>query len=86
MGTGNRYIVYVLQSVEHPDKYYVGFTTDLKRRLRDHNTESQIYSKRYAPWRVATYTVFTDRETAAAFETYLKSHSGRAFLHKRLIP
>ena len=79
-----RYIVHVLQSMAHPEKYYVGFTVDLKRRLLDHNSESQIYSKRYAPWRVVTYTVFTDRETAAEFEKYLKSASGRAFARKRL--
>ncbi len=81
-----RHIVYILRSVEHPDKVYVGYTTDLKRRFAEHNDGSQIYTRRYAPWQMVTYLVFTDRETARTFEKYLKSQSGRSFLHRRLIP
>ena len=43
----DRFIVYILQSENHPEKYYVGYTTDLKRRFQEHNNKSQVYSKQY---------------------------------------
>ena len=30
--------VYILQSVNHPEHYYVGHTEDLRQRLKRHNT------------------------------------------------
>lgn len=80
-----KYHVYILRSVVAPDKYYVGYTVDISRRLAEHNAKSQVYSKRYAPWALITYMVFTDNERARNFEGYLKSHSGREFLNKHLI-
>jgi len=80
-----KYYVYILRSIVIPDKYYVGYTANISRRLEEHNTKSQIYSKRYAPWRLITYIVFNNSERAKGFEEYLKTHSGRAFLGKHLI-
>jgi putative endonuclease len=77
--------VYVLRSLSEPTKTYVGFTTRLDERLAEHNDGSQIYSHRYAPWERVTYTAFSDRETALAFEKYLKSPSGKAFIQKHLL-
>jgi predicted GIY-YIG superfamily endonuclease len=79
------FYVYILRSSANPEKVYVGFTNDLERRIREHNSGSQIYTRRYAPWALETYLTFSDRATATAFEKYLKSQSGRAFLHKRLL-
>ena len=76
--------VYVLRSVSRPDKVYVGLTYELDRRLAEHNSESQIYSRRYAPWQLVTWVTFTDPQLAADFEKYLKTPSGKAFLRKWL--
>ena len=38
------------------------------------------------PWKLIFFLAFQDKQTALSFEAYLKSHSGKAFLHKRLIP
>ena len=81
-----KYAVYVLISVSYPYKYYVGITTNLHKRLQEHNSENLGYTKRYSPWKVETYTVFNDRLMAQAFEKYLKSGSGQAFLKKHLLP
>ncbi len=78
--------VYLLRSVNNPEKVYVGFTTDIDRRLNEHNSGSQIYSRRYAPWELLTYITFNERSLATSFEKYLKTSSGKAFLKKRLIP
>jgi predicted GIY-YIG superfamily endonuclease len=76
--------VYILQSIEFPDKFYTGLTNDLKRRLAQHNQEKSVHSNKYAPWKLKTYLVFTDDQQAFEFERYLKISSGRAFAIKRL--
>ena len=79
------YYIYILISQKDHEKYYVGITADLKRRLFEHNDLNYVsYSKRYAPWEMRTYIAFEDKRKAELFEVYLKSHSGKAFLKKRL--
>jgi len=80
------YYVYVLRSINHRDKTYVGFTEDMERRFHEHNSGSQIYSSRYAPWCMAAHIGVADRATALRLEEYLKSASGKAFLVKHLLP
>ena len=79
------HIVYILRSLKASDRIYIGYTTDLERRLREHNRGESEYSKRFAPWQVETYITFQDATRAKHFETYLKSGSGHAFLRKRLV-
>ena len=76
--------VYLLNSKSFPDKYYVGITSDLSKRLLAHNSGKVTHTSKYLPWVIQTYIVFSDIEKAIAFEKYLKSHSGRAFSKKRL--
>ncbi len=76
--------VYLLRSIEHPLRTYVGFTADLKKRFKAHNAGQSIHTAKYKPWDLVTYTAFSSEEKARAFETYLKSHSGKAFAAKRL--
>jgi putative endonuclease len=76
--------VYILQSIETPEHYYVGVTDDLRSRLQKHNAGDVSHSSKFRPWRIKTYIAFTDGERALAFEKYLKSGSGRAFAKSRL--
>lgn len=76
--------VYILQSIDDPERYYVGMTEDLRARLQRHNACQVPHTSKHAPWKIKTYIAFADREQAAAFEKYLKSPSGRAFSKKRL--
>ena len=76
--------VYILHSLEFPDRYYVGVTRDLKSRLAKHNAGEVSHTSKYAPWVLKTYVAFSDEVQAFAFEKYLKSASGRAFAKKRL--
>jgi putative endonuclease len=78
------YYVYHLQSKNNPDKYYVGLTTDVEKRLAEHNAGKSIYTNKFKPWRVISYTAFVDKSKAEKFEAYLKTSSGRAFAKKRL--
>ena len=78
--------VYILQSLSHPDKYYVGCTDDVAERLRQHNSgqaESQSrHTSIWGLWELMVQVGFQDRAKAFAFEKYLKSGSGRAFAKK----
>ncbi len=76
--------VYILQSQADTERYYTGFTNDLKARLSKHNAGAVTHTAKYRPWRIKTYIAFTDEDRAASFEKYLKSGSGRAFAKARL--
>lgn len=78
------YYVYILQSKAYPDRFYTGFTENLKDRLLFHNLKKDKHTLKYIPWIVKTAIAFTDRQKAIDFETYLKTASGRAFAKKRL--
>ncbi|MBI1839030.1 MAG: GIY-YIG nuclease family protein [Candidatus Colwellbacteria bacterium] len=76
--------VYILKSDKDGTRY-IGVTSDLKRRLREHNSGSAKYSKTKSPYKLVWYCVFPDKESAYKFEKYLKSSSGHAFTNKRLV-
>jgi putative endonuclease len=76
--------VCLLRSDGFPNQRYVGLTTDLRRRLADHNVGTSSHTSKFGPWRLVTYVAFTEQPKAAAFERYLKSGSGHAFARKRL--
>jgi putative endonuclease len=78
------YYVYSIQSENNPDKYYVGLTTDVERRLEEHNAGKSIHTNKFRPWKIVSYTAFLCKSRAEKFEAYLKTSSGRAFAKKRL--
>ena len=75
--------VYVLQSLSHTDRHYVGLTEDLLDRLSRHNAGQVAHTSKFVPWHIETAIAFRSKKKAIAFEKYLKSHSGRAFAKKR---
>ncbi|NOU37006.1 MAG: GIY-YIG nuclease family protein [Kiritimatiellaceae bacterium] len=78
------YYVYILQSLSEAETFYTGYTTDLENRLKKHNSGSVPHTAKHRPWRIKTAIAFTDKQRAVDFEVYLKTHSGRSFVSKRL--
>jgi len=78
------YYVYSIQGENNLDKYYVGFTTNVERRLSEHNAGKSLHTNKFRPWKIVSYTAFVDKVRAEKFETYLKTSFGRAFAKKRL--
>lgn len=77
------YYVYVLQSKK--DKlFYTGFTTDIERRLLEHNNNQQISTKHRGPFVLVYYEYSSAKEDAIARERYLKSGMGKKYLRNRL--
>jgi len=77
------YYVYFIQSISVPYRYYIGLTTDINRRLTEHNNGKSIHTNKFRPWKIVGYTAFVDKCKAEKFEIYLKTSSGRAFAKKR---
>ena len=71
--------VYILKSVHFP-KTYVGITTDLRRRLLEHNAGQGAYTKRYKPWGILYSEEYGTMIEARKREKYLKSGTGRKFI------
>lgn len=73
------YTVYILESVKR-QKHYIGHTSDLERRFRDHNLGRSRYTKAYVPWKIVYTEVFSTKNEAYAREMQIKSYKGgRAF-------
>ncbi len=78
-------IVYVLRSVRYPDRYYTGLTDNVARRLAIHNSGGSKHTSSLRPWTVVAFTQFANANSAAAFEQYLKTGSGRAFSKRHFV-
>jgi predicted GIY-YIG superfamily endonuclease len=76
--------VYTLQSRSHSDQIYTGQTGNLQNRLKDHDAVKVPHASKFRPWVIRSATAFKDKGRALAFERYLKSGSGRTFLHRHL--
>lgn len=80
------YFVYILKSINFRNQIYIGYTTNLEKRLLKHNSGiGAKHTNKFKPWKVETYISFSDKKLALDFEKYLKVGSGNAFLRKRLI-
>lgn len=77
------FYVYFLKSENFPEQRYIGFSTDLKQRIDDHNAGHSKHTSKYKPWKLITYIAFSNEQAAKDFETYMKGGSGQAFANKR---
>lgn len=67
------------------ESYYVGYSSDLKHRIKVHNEGSIESTKNHRLVKLVFYAAFNSRKKATEFEKYLKTPSGFAFRNKRLI-
>lgn len=77
------YYVYILQIHRH--EYYIGYSSNLKSRIRDHKERKILQTKGYSLFKLKFYAAFSSKMKALDFEKYLKTNSGFAFRNKRLI-
>ena len=78
------YFVYTLQSDLNTERYYVGLTTNIDKRLLEHNSGKSIHTNKFRPWQLIRYIAFQSKDRAEKFELYLKTSSGRTFAKRRL--
>ncbi len=77
------YYDYLLRSVTD-DGFYIGYSTDLRKRLLEHKRGASFATRYRGPWKLIYYEAYTEREDAEGRERYLKSGAGRRFLHHQL--
>lgn len=77
------YFTYVLQS-KKTGNFYTGYTTDLRKRLNEHNKGKSGYTKGRGPYMLIYYEACTDEDDAKAREKYLKAGRGKRYLKSRL--
>jgi len=77
------YYVYVLQSLKDGNMY-VGFTTDLENRLKQHNAGRVDSTKSRIPLKLIYYEACINQKDALHREKYLKTTYGKRYLKSRL--
>jgi putative endonuclease len=75
------YSIYILYS-ETAERHYVGYTSDIERRLSEHNdvkeSKKKMYTHKNGPWKlVYKEDGFVTRSEAMKREKYLKGSRGR---------
>ena len=76
------FYTYILRNSE-TGRYYVGYSSDLKNRLKNHQGGHVKSTKSNLHYELEWYCAFRTKKQAVAFEKYLKSGSGIAFIKKR---
>lgn len=88
------YYTYLLENTEGKS-WYIGYTSDLKKRLFQHQNgsgaqttkrkRSRVDSNLYASdWKLIYYEAYLNKKDAEGRERFLKSGSGRKYLKKQL--
>jgi putative endonuclease len=67
----NMYYVYLLKSLKD-EKYYIGYTNDLRRRLTEHNTGQNKSTKHRQPFELVYYEAYSQEASARLRERRLK--------------
>jgi putative endonuclease len=70
------YFVYILKS-ETTGNSYVGHTSNLEKRLIEHNSGKSLSTRRKKPWKLVYKDEYKTRTEAIQRERYLKSIKGR---------
>ena len=77
------YYVYVLLSLKDY-KFYTGYTTNLRTRIRDHNLGKNESTKNRRTLKLIYFEGYLDKNDARKREVFLKSGSGKKYIKKQL--
>ena len=77
------FYTYILKSLKD-GKLYIGFTKDLKNRLKEHNKGLVSITKNRKPFELVYYEACLNEKKAVAREKVLKTGFGRLYLKNRI--
>jgi putative endonuclease len=80
----DKFFVYALVS-DKDRRIYVGFSSNLEKRIIEHNSGKTKSTKGYLPWKLLYFEEVSNRALARQKEKYYKSGIGKEFL-KSLLP
>jgi putative endonuclease len=78
------FYVYILHCSES-DRYYVGHSSDVHRRLEEHNhpVENKKFTAKYTNWELVTFfQVSENRGDAIRVEKFIKKQKSKVFIIK----
>ena len=73
------YTDYILYS-KKINKYYVGFTTDIKKRLAKHKEGTTFFTKRARDWKIVYFEEFESKKEAIVRERKIKKLKSRKYI------
>ncbi|GMU74371.1 MAG: hypothetical protein AMXMBFR44_5680 [Candidatus Campbellbacteria bacterium] len=77
------YYVYVLKSRTN-NQWYVGYTSDLRKRYIEHSRGKSTYTKKRGPYELIYYEAYRNEQDAVSREQQLKSGQGKMYLRRRI--
>ncbi|HLD61746.1 MAG TPA: GIY-YIG nuclease family protein [Patescibacteria group bacterium] len=78
------FFVYILESLKDKERY-IGYTTNLKRRLEEHKKGLSFATKYRLPFELIYFEGCLNEQDAKRREQYLKTTQGRRFIGLRLL-
>lgn len=76
--------VYILEA-EEGGGWYIGYSSDLRRRLKEHNSgKGARHTRAQKDWKLIYYEAYRNKRDALGREKFLKSGSGRTYIEKQL--
>ena len=78
------FYVYVLKSAKD-DKLYIGYTSDLKRRIFEYNAKTELSTKSRTPFQLVYYEAYLSQKDVKYRESQFKRFSGSRMHLKRRI-
>ena len=77
------YYAYILRSLKDKS-LYIGYSPDLRNRLRKHNAKQVSSTKDKVPLKLIYYEAYLERKDATGREKFLKSGAGWRFIKKQI--
>lgn len=77
------YYFYILKSIKN-GKLYLGYTPDLKARVKSHNDGKNKATKPNIPYELVFYSGFKSKKDAISSEQYFKTSAGSRRLRRML--
>ncbi|PIS15675.1 GIY-YIG nuclease superfamily protein [Candidatus Roizmanbacteria bacterium CG09_land_8_20_14_0_10_41_9] len=78
------YYVYILESLRN-GKYYVGCTDNIQRRLKEHNSGKNKYTKTGLPWELIYKECYNNLSIARKRERQIKGWKKRKAIEALLL-
>ncbi|MFZ1976737.1 MAG: GIY-YIG nuclease family protein [Bacteroidota bacterium] len=75
------YFVYILYS-KILDRFYIGTTNNIERRLAQHNRPHKGYTNSGQPWILLYSEQFVSKKDALIRELYIKKKKSKEFIEK----
>jgi len=73
------FIVYIIFSGKL-DRYYIGYTTDIGKRIIEHNSGASAFTSKATDWVLKWKNHFTSRELAMQEERRIKAKKSRKYI------